>query len=313
MKWIHYRSVVLFFAVLLFSSCAREVYNISWNGIVADKITGQPVADARLIATSSYQHNIDKTAQLNRYAVSDEAGRFSVSFPKGFGLTVKTSASGYLSGVEYMVVKKSSIRDTIFISPHPFNASLVVRVMDFSSFSPSVPFIREYQESNNELTGKKKTVKWGFDFLTGVNTRHLDSADIWVEVNKNNGEIMLNSAAKGGIFPVYNDSSDDFLTSFTKAPESGYANNHLLTGDEAGFFVLCRNGIHVAKMIPESRVCVLKYEKNDGSRVKETGIRFDYLFQPNLKNRLYFPVSASVGNSTVNRDDFPDNRIQMPE
>ncbi|MFO7999815.1 MAG: carboxypeptidase-like regulatory domain-containing protein [Marinilabilia sp.] len=289
-------SVVWLFALLLAGACSREVYNISWDGVVVNKATGETVSDARISASSTYQENIDETAEFKRETTSDEDGRFEFSFPKGFGLTVRTSASGYLSGMDYKVIRKSALSDTIFISPHPFNASLVVRLMDGARFSSATPFIRETLVKSERKGEKEKTEKWGFDFLNGSNTTELDSADVWVEVNRKNGQVLLRTADKGGIFPVY--SSEDFLTHVTRAPESGYASSHLYSGDEAGFFVLCRNGTHIAKMVPEERICVLSYERDKEESVKETGIRFDYLFQPDLKNRLYFPVSMASGVAT---------------
>jgi hypothetical protein len=169
--------LVLLLGFLVISGCTREAYNISWSGVVADKTTGKPLRHARIVAASSYQANIDETAELTRYIVSDEYGRFRVSFQRGFGLTVRTSANGYLSGLDYKVIKKSNIKDTIFLSPHPFDASLVVRKMDAASFSSSVPFIRESQIVSNEPHGTARVVKWGFDFLSGTNTENLDSAD----------------------------------------------------------------------------------------------------------------------------------------
>ncbi len=312
MRRKYINSVLMFFAVLVLSGCAREVYNISWNGVIADKTTGQPVPHARIAVSSSYQFNIDETAEIDKYDISDESGRFRVSFPKGFGLTVRVSAPQYLSELNYKVVKRSSLQDTIFISPHPFNASLVVRISDFEFFGPSIPFIRECQ-INGISDGKREIVKWGFDFLTGRNTNNIDSADVWVEVNNSNGQVVINSAPNGGLFAVYENASNDFLTHVTKAPASGYVKNHSLKGDEAGFFVLCRNGTNVAKMIPEKQICVLKYKKENGNQVKETGIRFDYLFQPDLENRLYFPVSASAASIGHHALEFPENNISISE
>lgn len=287
-------ALILFSGLLLISGCAREAYNISWSGVVADKSTGKVVKHASIVASSSYQANIDETAELTRYVVSDEYGRFRVSFQRGFGLTVRTSANGYLSGLDYKVIRKSSIKDTIFLSPHPFDASLVVRRMDAASFSSSVPFIRESQIVSDSPKAEETVVKWGFDFLSGINTENLESADVWVEINKKTGRIVLNASPDGGLFPVIRNQTRDFLTHVTKAPETGYVKSHVISGNEAGFFVLCRNGTNIAKMIPEERICILSYEETNGDRIKETGIRFDYLFQPDLQNRLFFPVSASA-------------------
>jgi hypothetical protein len=306
--------LVLLLGFLLISGCAREAYNISWSGVVADKTTGKPVKHARIVAVSSYQANIDETAKLIRYVVSDEYGRFGTSFERGFGLTVRTSANGYLSGLDYKVIKKSNIKDTIFLSPHPFDASLVVRKMDASSFSSSVPFIRESQIVSNEPDGAEIVVKWGFDFLSGTNTENLDSADVWIEINKKTGRIALNASQNGGLFPVIQEETRDFMTHVTKAPETGYVKSHVIKGNEAGFFVLCRNGINIAKMIPEERICILSYEETDGDRVRETGIRFDYLFQPDIRNRLFFPVSASAsGTDLLNGSDVTNFKNEFSE
>ena len=308
-------NVRLIFALLLIiitSSCAREVYDISWRGVVVDKQTGEPVQQAQVSATSVYQKNIDETAEVEDRAVTNEEGRFHLSFPRGFGLTVKTNASGYLNGVDYKVINQPELADTIFISPHPFNASLVVRMRDPNSFSASAPFLREARVFKGAQKTQGKRIQWGFDFLNGSNTTHLDSADIWIEVNHNTGQFVLHSSAEGGIFPVF--SSDDFLTHMTRAPNSGYVESHVRTGEESGYFVLCRNGVHVAKVIPEERICVLTYENEEGAMVEEIGIRFDYLFQPDLKNRLYFPVSASAeGGKRQSGDQEKVFKTEVPE
>ncbi|PRY96996.1 hypothetical protein BY457_11369 [Marinilabilia salmonicolor] len=296
---------VVFMMLLLMSGCVREAYNISWKGVVVDETTGKPVKHARILASSSYQANIDETEALKNYTLSDEYGRFRMSFRRGFGITVRTSASGFLSGLDYKVVKKPDISDTIFLSPYPFNASLVVRKMDEGAFSASIPFIRDKHIVAGSGSDAGSLMKWGFDFLEGTNTLNLDSADIWIEVNPKNGKMVLNASPKGGVFPVLQTENSDFITSVTKAPESGYLKSYVLTGEEAGFFVLCRNGVNVAKMIPEDKICILSYEQPDGSKVKETGIRFDYLFQPDLQNRFYFPVSASAEMSGLPEDRSP--------
>ncbi|MGQ1890343.1 carboxypeptidase-like regulatory domain-containing protein [Thermophagus sp. OGC60D27] len=289
-----YISGFLLVLTVSFSGCAREVYNVVWEGVVADELTGKPVPHARISASASYQQNIDETAELNQYSLSDEYGRFKLAFPRAFGLTLRVSAPGYLSGLQYKTVKKAELGDTLFISPNPFNASLVVRKMDLSGFSPDVPFVREIHFQNNIRTRGKSPVRWGFDFLSGRNTLNLDSADIWVVVNEQNGRILLNASSGGGIFPVVEGSSEEFLLGYTQAPDEGYQKSYMIKGDEAGFFVLCRNGVNVAKMIPENKICILSYTNSAGQRIQEKGIRFNYLFQPDLKNRLSFPVSASV-------------------
>ncbi|MGM0376589.1 MAG: carboxypeptidase regulatory-like domain-containing protein [Bacteroidota bacterium] len=313
MKFENIRPVFFILVIFLAGSCAREVYDLSWEGVVAEKNTGKPVPNARISASSVYQKNIDETAEFEDQDVSDNEGRFQLSFPRGFGLTVRTNASGYLSGVDYKVVKNSEISDTIFISRHPFNASLVVRMREDESFSPVVPYLRETRILSDEGGSRKNVVMWGFDFLNGKNTSNLDSADIWVEINRKNRQAVLHASDKGGIFPVY--SSDDFLTNITKAPESGYVKQHVRSGDETGFFVLCRNGIHVAKIVPEDRLCVLSYPKKDGDIVEEAGIRFDYLFQPDLENRLYFPVSASAEMQTIQNAGLDKKvfKVELPE
>ena len=279
---------------VLISGCAKEVYNVTWKGVVADEITGRPVAHAQIVAAATYQKNIDETEEINQFSLCDEYGRFKLAFPRAFGLTVRVSAPGYLSGVQYKMVKKPALSDTLFISPHPFNASLIVRKMDLSVFSPEIPFVREIYFQDDSQARGKNPLRWGFDFLSGRNTLSLDSADIWVEVNEQSGKIVLNASSKGGVFPVVEGSSEEFLMGFTRAPETGYRKNYVLKGDEAGFFVLCRNGVNIAKMIPENKICILSYTNSQGQKIREQGIRFNYLFQPDLKNRLSFPVSATA-------------------
>lgn len=300
------RIFILVIGFLLASGCAREAYNISWQGVVVDQSNGQPVKHARILASSSFQANIDETGSQKSHTISDENGKFRIAFRQGFGITVRTSASGFLSGLDYKVVKSSDIRDTIFLSPYPFDASLVVRKIDETSFASSVPFIREKHVIAGDLSGSGKLTKWGFDFLTGINTLNLDSADVWIEINQKTGKIVLNASEKGGVYPVVKSEPGDFMTNVTKAPESGYLKNYVLSGDEAGFFVLCRNGVHVAKMIPEDKICIISYQDTDGSKVKEMGIRFDYLFQPNLQNRLFFPVSASANGVELSDETVPE-------
>ncbi len=281
--------------ITVFTGCAREVYNISWEGVVADKRTHEPVPFAQIEATSIFQENIDETNKESQKTVSDENGHFKVAFHKGFGLTMRTSAPGYLSEIESKVMKTPFLKDTVFISRYPYNTSLVVRVGSSGSFSPSVPFVREsFVVEDHNKPSKGKTIKWGFDFLTGKNTTSLDSADLWVENNKSSGKMILNASKNGGIFPVFDHSSAEFLTSVTKAPETGYVKNHVFSGNESGFFIICRDGVHAAKIIPDKRICILNYKNAEGFNVKEKGIRFDYLFQPDTENRLSFPVTASA-------------------
>lgn len=76
----------------------------------------------------------------------------------------------------------------------------------------------------------------------------------------------------------------------TKAPKSGYFSTYRLTGDEAGFFVLCRDGKSYGKIILEQSEIDLSSPDGKGSFYKEFGVNFSSLYQTNGSNDLSYRV-----------------------
>ena len=276
--------------ISLLSSCSKEVYNLSVNTIIADATTKQVMPDAYFDITCIYQDNIDKSLSEHRKVQSDVNGAVSLSFNKGYMLKVKVSSPGYLNYNNKFLAKKGFV-DTLFLVREPAKTDLALSILSGYKLSETTPYIRIKKDINPEVKYKGQPYEiWGFDFINNKATSNLDSADIWIDPKSTTNSLIYKASSKGGIYPVYeNELSQSFFLEIENVPELKYYRSHKTTGTEKGFFVRCRDGKRVVKMIPEDYLCVVEYSEKD-KRIIESGVRLNYIIQKDTTNSNKFPL-----------------------
>ncbi|TAJ14326.1 hypothetical protein DMA11_05585 [Marinilabiliaceae bacterium JC017] len=268
------------------------MYNISWQGIVADAATKAPVVGCDLYCTSFYQRNIDESDKHQQQSITNYHGQFLLNFQKGYRLNVTLEADGYLKTHLKYPMYKLKKTDTIFITKEPVQSRIILYLLPENKMEAHTPFIREkWQQPDSIKARKTKKEWWGYDFINQKATNLIDSTDIWLEYkNKSSNNYVLKSTNQGGILPIFkSEIQTSFLLEMEKAPLEGYLDSYKPTGKEAGYFILCRNGKTFVKMIPEDYLCKVSYQ-TDKNVINETGIRFSYALQNDKLHPYSFPV-----------------------
>jgi len=276
------------FAFLL--SCSKEVYNLSLKTVIVDSKTKQPVPGAYLDVTCFYQDNIDNSLVKEKKAQSDVGGEVSMSFDKGYLLEIKASSPGYLNYKNKIFAKKR-FPDTLLLVREPEKTDLSLSILSNYNVTQSTPYIRVKKVIDDDLKEKNQPQEiLGFDFINNRAVSNLDSADIWLDPRVTNTSIIFKTSEKGGIFPVYEqDLGQSFFLEIENVPELKYYHTYKTNGTEKGYFVLCRDGKRIVKMIPEDYLCMVEYQNND-KIVKESGIRLNYIIQKDTLNSNKFPL-----------------------
>ncbi len=276
-------------STILFS-CSREVYNFSVNTVIADSNTKQTLSGAYFDINCIYQDNIDNSLSQHQKVQSDVGGVVSVSFNKGYLLEVKASCPGYLNYKDKVLAKKRFV-DTLFLIKEPEKTDLSLSVLSGYNLSETTPYIRIKKVVVPDVKEKNHPLEvWGFDFLNNRATSNLDSADIWLDPKSTNNALIFKVNDNGGIYPVFeNELSQSFFLEIENVPELNYYRSHKTSGTEKGFFVRCRDGKRVVKMIPEDYLCIVEYTERD-KKVRESGVRLNYIIQKDTINSNKFPL-----------------------
>ncbi len=285
--------VLLTLSVLIISllfSCSKEIYNLSVNTVIADATTKQAVPGAYFDITCVYQDNIDKSLVEHRKVQSDLNGAVSLMFDKGYLLKIKVSRPGYLNYKDRLLARKE-FADTLFLVREPEKTDLALSILSGYNLTESTPYIRIKKDVSSEVKEKNQSIEiWGFDFINNKATSNLDSADVWIDPKSTNSALIFRTSDNGGIYPIFeHELSQSFFLEIENVPELKYYNSHKTTGTEKGFFILCRDGKRVVKMIPEDYLCVVEYSEKDKDII-ESGIRLNYIIQKDTTNSNKFPL-----------------------
>jgi hypothetical protein len=275
---------------ILLMSCSREVYDVTLNAVLADSKTGQPIPGAYCNVLCLSQDNIDESLAVTRKVQSDESGRVAMKFDRGYLLEIKASSSGYLN-LKKELTSLRRLPDTIFMEREPQRTDLSLSVLSGYDLKDNTPFIRIKKEIAPDAKGKKQQYELlGFDFLNNKVTSNLEDADVWLDPRSTTESLIFKTNDNGGIYPVYeNELSQSFFLEIEYVPELKYFKSYKTNGNEKGFFVLCRDGKRIVKMIPEDYLCRVEY--NDGDRnIQESGVRLNYIIQKDTVNSNKFPL-----------------------
>jgi hypothetical protein len=273
------------------SACSNEIYNINLQTVIADKTTRHPLPNVDCSATCFYQNNIDQSLSTNRQVQSNAAGEVELYFDKGYLVQLKTSSPGYLN-FETQIAARHKLPDTLFIAREPEQTDLSLSLLADFNMSEHTPYIKtKYKKDTTHNKNRYTVENWGYDFLRNRCTNNLDSADIWLERKSfNNTDFSLHTNEKGGLLPIHKHAlSQSFFLEMEHAPYRKFDQSYKIEGTEAGFFVRCRDGQRMVKVIPEEYICQVNYEE-DGYQVSESGIRLNYILQNDSLNADSFPL-----------------------
>lgn len=276
--------------ILSLFSCSREAYNLSVNTVIADSKTKQPIPGAYFDITCTYQDNIDQSVAEEQQIQSDVTGNVSVSFKKGYLLDCKATCPGYLNYKKKLYAKKR-FPDTLFLIKEPEKTDLQLSVLTGYNLDEKTPFIRIKKTDTGLIKHKKQPNEiWGYDFINNRATTNLDSADVWLDPKSTLSSLIFNANRNGGIYPVFKQElSQSFFLEIEYVPELKYFDSYKTTGDEKGYFIKCRDGKRIVKLVPEDYLCVVEY-KQGKDRITETGIRLNYIIQRDTVNSNKFPL-----------------------
>jgi len=300
-------------AVILLLSCSREVYNLSVNTVIADSKTKQPIPGAYLDMTCTFQENIDQSLSVDKRAQSDPSGKVYMSFKKGYRLSYKATCPGYLNYKNSHYANKR-FPDTLYLMREPEKTNLELSILSGYNIDDKTPFIR-IKNLNTGLKHREEDEEiWGYDFINNRATNNLDSADIWLDPKSTTSLLIFNTHSNGGIYPVFEQElSQSFFLEIEYVPELKYFNTYRTTGSEKGYFVKCRDGKRIVKLIPEDYLCIVEY-KQGKNKITESGIRLNYIIQKDTVNSNKFPLvviyellnKAQTTSLNSTNDDLPD-------
>jgi hypothetical protein len=285
--------------------CAREFYSVSCAGTVADAVTGIPIEMAEIQSAAFYQENIDQLAESRKTTHTGAGGTFSLNFERAHHIKLAISSPGYQPEYLALWLRKKNTIKTIFLQPSMVDTTIKIVMINNFEVNPNTPYLRE---RNYIYPAQPQKEWWGYDFLSGMPNRLPEPVDLWLELDaSSNTGYLLKTPKTGGIIPIFkSDLLHPVYIEPAEAPLSGYLNTYKPLGVEAGYFILCRDGHHVAKIIPEKAICIVTRKARKPFR--EEGIRFNYLFRNDSAGRRLSPfTNHSDPNRKTSTPDVKQN------
>ncbi len=107
--------VLLILATIICASCAREAYNISFNGVIVDEETNCPVPISIVQSFCLFQQNIDESAIQKISTHTDSLGQFQLKFDKGYQISMAIEAEDYVDKFLQFKPHANHKPDTIYL------------------------------------------------------------------------------------------------------------------------------------------------------------------------------------------------------
>jgi hypothetical protein len=286
----------ILFVLTLFSGCGDKS-NIKVTGQITDEETGSPIPNADIYASCWYHHNIDDASLDKKNIKTDSLGHFEVNFDKGYSVHLISKSPNYEPNQVSNDLKENQIFITIKLKKAKANPTLISftenSIINIEN-SDKDPFLRvRIQGLKNNQLDFNNIKTYGFDFSDQTVKTDISICDIWFGREKKEGRpTTLLTNPSGGLIPIFEkEIKSSLLYEKNIAPTSGYKSAYKLTGDEVGFFVLCKDGKTYAKIILDRSLIDISSPDGQGSFYKEYGQRFRYLYQPNGSTNLTYPLT----------------------
>nr|WP_321453264.1 hypothetical protein [uncultured Carboxylicivirga sp.] len=275
--------------VFLFLSCSKESYNIIWNGTLLDADSHLPIPFTEIQTTTLHQTNIDYSKKEAFHHLSNESGKFTFKIDKAYQVSVLIESNRHKLYHKSFLLGKTSLPDTIYLKKAEDTNDLHLHI-NKKGFNKEAPFISQRFLTRNSSNTELPVQTVGFDIIQAQRNSQIYDLSLKIKTTNNRYDLELNSHGKGGIIPVLNNQiNESFFLEMEKAPLMGYQKTYKIKGKEAGFFVRCRDGKHITKVIFDSKIYQLKIT-NQQDTISELGLKFNYILQNDSNNYTYFPA-----------------------
>jgi len=290
-------SVSLIFLIVLLSCHDRK--NIIVAGQITDETTGQPILNAEVVILCWYMHN-DEASFNKKNIKTDNKGNFKANFERGYQVDIASKATGYNPIRNYNKLSNNEINVNLKLSKAKNNPTLV-SLLNTDNKSPNLFMrVRIYADKNGKTLDFNNSQTFGFDFSTMTITSDTMQCDLWFKIEKKEGQpTAIQTNGNSGVIPIFDQGvKSSLLYEKTIAPIKGYVTSYKLKGNEAGFFVLCRNDKTYGKLILDKSTIDISSPDGNGSYYKEFGKNISCFYQPNTTTDLTY------SKTDVDLEDF---------
>lgn len=278
-------------------SC-QDRRNIVVTGQVIDKTTGKSIPNAEVVVLCWYNHTIDDASYNKQTLTTDKNGNFEAKFEKGYQVDVASKANGYQPERIYNELKDNRIEVHLKLIKKIDNSSLIALL----NTEENLPFMRVRIPADKKGQGLdfKNALTFGFDFKSLTTKCDTTQTDLWFRIeNKEAQPTVIATSTNGGLIPILeSEIKSSLLYEKTIAPTTGYLPTYKMTGSEAGFFILCKDGKTYGKIILEKSDIDISSPDRQGGYYKEFGKNFSCLYQPNGTTDLTY------SQSNIDLEDF---------
>jgi hypothetical protein len=267
------------------TGCAREFYSVSCVGTVTDAASGLPVSMATVQSVAFYQENIDQLAEIRKATQTASNGTYTLKYERAHQIKLAISSPGYQPEYLSLRLRRKNVTAQVSLQPSMIDTTIKIVMINDFEVNPSTPYLRERNYIQSSQTPNEW---WGYDFFSAMPNPLPQPVDLWLELDATSYTgYVLKTPESGGIIPIFkSDLLHPVYIEPAEAPLAGYRNYYKPLGVEAGYFILCRDGRHVAKIIPEKATCIVTRRA-----FREEGIRFNYLFRNDSTGRGLSPFT----------------------
>ncbi|WP_179020604.1 carboxypeptidase-like regulatory domain-containing protein [Winogradskyella forsetii] len=296
-------TIILFLIILSLFGCSADIENITVTGKIVDESNGSPIINAEVVILCWYEHSFEEASFEKKTALTDNEGFFRVNFDKGHKIDIASKAKNYLPNRSYNDLTENKLELTLKLDKQQNNPTLVKLLSTEKGFyqgQNDYPFLRVRVYDNDNVLNFENQETYGFDHESLIMSLDTINSDFWFkQIRKDNPPSVIKTNPQGGIKPIFeNEISSSVLYEQNIAPTKGYKTEYILTGNEEGFFVLCRDGKTYGKLIFENSTIDIGKPDGNGGYYKEFGKNFNWIHQENGSTNLTYP------NSEIDLENF---------
>ena len=290
------KAFALFLIILSLFSCSADRENIIVSGSIVDETNGKPISNAEVVILCWFKDGFEEVSFEKKTVSTNNEGFFKVSFDKGHKIDIASKANNYLPKRSYNDLTKNILELTLKLKKQENNPTLVQLISTEKGFyqgQNDFPFLRiRVYSKGNELNFENQE-SYGFDHKSFEMSTNIVETDFWFEkIHKDSPLKVIKTNSQGGIKPIFkNEISSSVLYEQDEAPTRGYKTEYELTGNEEGFFVLCRDGKTYGKLIFEKSTIDIGNQDDQLGYYKEFGKNFNWIHQENGTTNLAYPNS----------------------
>ena len=296
-------TIILFLIILSLFGCSADIENITVTGKIVDESNESPIINAEVVILCWYENSLFDKSFKKKTITTDKEGFFKVNFDKGHKIDIASKAKNYLPNRSYNELTESKLDLTLKLNRQKNNPTLVKLLSTEKGFykgQNDFPFLRVRVYDNDNVLNFENQETYGFDHKSLKMSLDTINSDFWFgQIQKDNPPSLIKTNLQGGIKPIFeNEVNSSVLYEQNTAPTEGYKTEYILTGNEEGFFVLCRDGKTYGKLFFEKSTIDIGTPEGNGGWFKEFGKNFNWIHQENGSTNLTYP------NSEIDLESF---------